>query len=95
MLLLPTLYQAFLLQGMLYALLLGIYGVLVLFGGITLIYRNFIYVGAAAIFAALFSQTYVYVFSLPRWLMTATGGILFLALAIYLLLRRGDQTSKK
>jgi hypothetical protein len=87
----PTLFQSFGPLGAKYALLLGIEGVIVFALGNTLSYRIYVYAGIAATVTAVISQTYEFLFSLPRWLITAAAGLLFLSTAIYLLLHRKEE----
>ncbi len=90
-LIVPTIFQAFG-GGYKYALLMGVEGTLLLGLGITLgQYKVYSYAGILAIVLAVISQTYEYLFSLPRWLITGVGGIVFLGVAITLLLRRKEQ----
>jgi len=56
--------------------------------GITLREKQDIYAGVIAIIVSVISQTYQFLFSLPRWLITAAAGLTFLTLAIYLLAKR-------
>ncbi len=93
--LLPTLVQAFDLSGAKYGLILGFEGVILLLAGITMQYRLYMYGGIIAIVLAVFSQTYNYLFSLPRWLITGLAGLIFLVVATTLLLKRKDETQGK
>ena len=90
----PTLFQSFGDAGAKYALLLGVEGVVVFGLGTSLSYKTYIYTGIAAIVVAIISQTYEFVFSLPRWVITATAGLAFLSTAIYLLLHRKEGPQK-
>jgi hypothetical protein len=87
----PTFFQFFSDGGAKYALLMGVEGLVVFGLGTSLSYRTYIYTGIAAIVVALISQTYEFVFSLPRWMITAAAGILLLSTAIYLLLSRKEE----
>jgi hypothetical protein len=87
---LPTLSQSFSAEGSIYALVLGILGVVVLGIGITLAYKLYMYTGSFIIALSIISQTYSYLFSMPRWIITAVVGILFLTLAIYLMMHRKE-----
>jgi len=90
-LLIPTFFQSLGADGAKYALLLGLEG-LGLFGlGTSLSYRTYIYTGIAAVAVAIFSQTYEFLFSLPRWIITAVAGLILLSTAIYLLLNRKEE----
>ncbi|OGY25601.1 MAG: hypothetical protein A2Z11_04665 [Candidatus Woykebacteria bacterium RBG_16_43_9] len=90
----PTFFQSFGTEGAKYALLMGVEG-LVIFGlGTSLRYKIYTYAGLAAIVVAIVSQTYEFVFSLPRWMITAAAGILLLSTAIFLLLRRKEEPGK-
>ena len=93
-LLFPTLIQSFGDDGAKYALLIGLEGVVVLAFGISLSYRTYIYAGVGAIVVAIFSQTYEFLFSLDRWIITGVAGLAFLFTAIYLLLRRKEEPGK-
>lgn len=84
-LILPTFFQALDKNGFWYALLLGGEGVVLLLLGITFGKINYKYIGYSAIVLAVVSQTYEYLTSLPRWLITGVAGLAFLAVAIYLL----------
>ena len=90
-LLIPTLFQSFGDNGAKYALLLGVEGVIIFALGNSLRYKSYIYAGIGAIVLAVISQTYEFVFSLPRWLITAIAGLAFLSTAIYLLLHRKEE----
>jgi hypothetical protein len=87
----PTFFQSFSDGGAKYALLMGVEGLIVFALGTSLSYRTYIYTGIAAIVVAVISQTYEFVFSLPRWMITAAAGILLLSTAIYLLLSRKEE----
>lgn len=71
-----------------YALVLGIEGILFLLLGISTNNKLFRYAGIAGVVLAVLSQTYSYLFSLPRWLITGLAGIIFLAVAVFLLIKR-------
>ena len=90
-LLVPTFMQSFGVDGARYALLLGVEGIVIFSLGNSLAYRNYVYAGIGAIIVAVITQTYEFVFSLPRWLLTAIAGLAFLATAIYLLLHRKEE----
>jgi hypothetical protein len=94
-LLVPTLLQSFGTDGAKYALLLGAEGVIIFAIGISISYRTYIYAGIGTIVVAVLSQTYEFLFSLPRWLITAAAGIAFLGTAIYLLLHRKEEPGKQ
>ncbi len=89
-LLVPLLFQTFGDQGFYYSILLGVEGILLLSYGITSSTKLYRYIGIASIAAAVFSQTYNVLFSLPRWVATAAAGLTFIAVAIFLLLKRKD-----
>jgi hypothetical protein len=93
-LLIPPFFYSFGDNGALYALLLGFEGVVLLGIGITYKYRNFTYIGIASLVAAVLSQTYEFVSSLPRWIIVGAAGIVFLSVAIYLLLHRKEPEAK-
>ncbi len=92
-LILSSMSQAFGGNGSVYALLLGVEGVLFLILGISTNNKLFRISGILAIVLAVISQTYSYLFSLPRWLITGLAGLVFLAVAVFLLLRRGSGDS--
>jgi hypothetical protein len=89
-LLIPTFFLSFGENGFWYALILGLEGVVLIFLGVSLSNKTHTYIGTAALVIAVISQTYEFFFSLPRWLITAAIGLLFLGTAIYLLLRRNE-----
>ena len=89
-LLVPLMFQTFGDQGFYYSILLGVEGMLLLSYGITSSARLYRYIGIASIAASVFSQTYNVLFSLPRWVATAVAGLTFIAVAIFLLLKRKD-----
>jgi hypothetical protein len=91
----PTFFQSFSDAGAQYALLMGVEGLIVFALGTSLSYRTFIFTGIAAVVVAVISQTYEFVFSLPRWMITATAGIILLSTAIYLLLHRKEEHQGK
>ncbi|OGY27103.1 MAG: hypothetical protein A2Z11_03410 [Candidatus Woykebacteria bacterium RBG_16_43_9] len=93
-LLVPTFFQSFGDGGAKYALLMGVEGLLLFGLGTSLSYRTYTYAGIGALVVAIISQTYEFVFSLPRWMITAAVGILLLSSAIYLLLRRKEEPQK-
>ena len=74
-----------------YSILLGGLGLAFLFVGISYEEKLYTGFGIMAIIAALLSQLYEYVFSLPRWLVTGIVGLSFLTLAIILLLKRKEE----
>jgi len=90
-LILPTLMQSFGNHGAKYSLLFGVEGAILIALGTSLKYKTYIYAGVFAIVAAVISQTYEYVFSLPRWIITGVAGLAFLSVAIYLLLHRKEE----
>lgn len=90
-----ALLSAFASDGAKYALLLGIEGLGFILVGISVDSKNYRYAGVLAIALAIFSQTYNYIFSLPRWLITGVAGLVFLTVAIYLLLKRKEDTQAK
>ncbi len=90
-LLVPTFFQSFGTEGAKYALLMGVEGLLIFGLGTSLRYKLFTFVGIGAIVIAIISQTYEFVFSLPRWMITAAAGIGLLSTAIFLLLRRKEE----
>ncbi|HSX58527.1 MAG TPA: hypothetical protein VLE47_04660 [Candidatus Saccharimonadales bacterium] len=95
-LLLPTLWQSFGAEHTaLYALLLGVEGIILILVGISLTYKNYLYLGISALVLAIISQTYVAITSLPRWIVVGAVGLIFLAAAIYLLIRRQEEPKVK
>lgn len=94
-LLVPLLFQCFGKNGTQYSFLLALEGAGLLVPGITLQKKSYTYAGVAAIMSAVFSQTYTYVFGLPRWVITAVGGLTFIVVAIFLLLKRKDTEGGK
>lgn len=86
----PTMIQAFSADGWRYALMLGVEGVLLLTLGISWQYKYYRYAAIAAIVLAVFSQSYSYLFGLPRWIITGIAGLVFLVVAITLLMKRND-----
>ena len=90
----PTFFQSFSDAGAKYALLMGVEGLIIFGLGTSLSYRTYIYTGIAAVVVAVISQTYEFVFSLPRWAITATAGLILLSTAIYLLLHRKEESGK-
>lgn len=91
-LIVSSLWQSFGGDGAKYALLLGIEGVILIGAGISLNRKIYNYAGIFAITMAVLSQTYEYVFSLPRWLVTGIAGLIFLIVAIYLLTKRKENS---
>ncbi len=91
----PTFFQSFSDAGAKYALLMGVEGLIVFTLGTSLSYRTFIYTGIAAVVVAVISQTYEFVFSLPRWVITASAGMALLSTAVYLLLHRKEEEPGK
>lgn len=89
-LLVPLLFQSFGENGFYYSLILAMEGIALLILGVTFEKKIYRYVGIGAIVSAVFSQTYNYVFTLPRWVSTAAAGFTFIAVAIFLLLKRKD-----
>jgi len=89
-LLVPLLFQSFGENGFYYSLLLGAEGMLLLFLGITFKRKLYTYIGVGALVSAVFSQTYNYVFTLPRWVSTAIAGVIFISVAFVLLIKRKD-----
>lgn len=89
-LILSSLLQSFGMSGSQYAFLLGLEGAVLTFMGISMSNKIYKYAGVFAIVASVISQTYEYVFSLPRWVVTGGAGLIFLVVAIYLLLRRKE-----
>jgi len=75
-------------NGVYYALILGIEGFGLILYGISLARKLFIYCGAAALFIAVFSQTYSFLFSIPQWAFVGIGGLIFIILAFSLLAKR-------
>lgn len=94
-LLVPLLFQSFGENGFYYSLLLGAEGIILLTLGISLKRKLYTYVGVGAIVSGVFSQTYNYVFTLPRWISTAIAGITFIIVAVFLLIKRKDIASTK
>lgn len=93
-LLLPLLGQSFGTSGTNYALIMAAEGLILFLIGNSFGYKRYMYGGITAIVLAVISQTYEFVFSLPRWIFTAVAGIIFLSVAIYLSLHRKDSTPK-
>lgn len=89
-LILPTMVQAFSSGGAKYALLLGLEGITLLTLGISWQYKLYRFASILAIVLAVLSQSYEYVFALPRWIITGIAGLIFLIVAITLLLKRKD-----
>ena len=89
-LLVPLLFQSFGENGFYYSLLLALEGIIVLVLGISTKKKIYRYVGIGAIVSSVFSQTYNYVFTLPRWVSTAIAGLTFISVAIFLLIKRKD-----
>ena len=83
--LLPSLVQSFGADNERYSLLLGCEGTIFIILGITINEKYYKACGVAALFLAIVSQTYQYVFALPRWLLVGIIGIVFLTVAIYLM----------
>lgn len=83
--------QSFERNGFYYAIMLMGEGIAFFAAGNTLSYKLYTYAGIAAIVIAVISQSYEYLFSLPRWIITAVLGVVFLSVAIYLLLNRKEQ----
>ncbi len=90
LLIVPGIFQSFDIAGAGYALLIGAIGIIILSLGLSLNYRLYIYVGIATLVLAVLSQTYEYLSSLPRWIITGAVGIGFLGTATYLLQHRKD-----
>lgn len=90
-LLVPTFYQSLGNSGWMYALALGAEGLVIFIIGNSLKYKTYIYAGIASFILAIFSQSYEYLFSLPRYLITAIGGLVFIAVAIFLMIQRGKK----
>lgn len=84
------LYQTTETNGFYYALLLGIEGIIFFVVGNTIKYNVYTYSGIAGIVIGVLSESYEFVLSLPRWIITAVFGILFLGAAISLLLKRKE-----
>lgn len=90
-LLVPLTYQAFPDSGFLYALQLGIEGLILVGYGFSTNYKTYTYVGSAAIAIATISRVYSFVASLGSWAIIGTGGLIFLGFAIYLLNARKQE----
>lgn len=84
----PLLTQTVGVNGVWYALLMAVEGFVLFSLGTTINYKKYVYAGIGGIVGAVLSQTYDFLFSLPRWVITAVAGLLFLSSAIFLLLRR-------
>lgn len=93
-LVLPTFIQALGEKGHIYALLLGMEGLILAGTSISIRNATYRYIGVAAIVLAVVSQTYEYLTSLPRWLITGFAGLLLLGIAIYLLASRKENKDK-
>ncbi|HSW88300.1 MAG TPA: DUF2157 domain-containing protein [Candidatus Saccharimonadales bacterium] len=89
-LLTPSFLQSFGEKAMQYSVLFGFEGIVLLMAGITMKRRSFIYSGSFALIFAVISQTYQYVFTIPRWVLVGSIGLLFLTLAIFLLNKRKE-----
>jgi hypothetical protein len=87
----PTLLQMNGENGALYALFLALEGIGIFALGVSMKQKPYTYIGIAALVVAVISQTYEFLFSLPRWIILAVAGIAFLTTAIYLLLLRGEK----
>ena len=88
-----TTIQAFDPQTPTYALLLGSYGIIIIFTYNLWKRKTFFYAGITSIVLAVFSQTKDYLLNMPRWLIVGFTGIAFITIAVYLLLTR-KETSK-
>jgi len=84
-LLLPALWQALPDSGFWYALLLGIEGLFLLMAGLSLNHKTFTYAGVAAIAVATLTRVYSFIASLGSWAIIGSLGLIFLAVAIFLL----------
>ena len=87
-LLLPALAQALPESGFWYALLLGIEGLFLLMAGFSLNHKTFTYAGVAAVVVATLTRVYSYLASLGSWAIVGSLGLIFLAVAIFLLNKR-------
>lgn len=87
----PLSFQAFPDSGYLYAFQLGFEGLILVAYGFSINYKNYTYVGSAAIAIATVSRVYSFVASLGSWAIVGTGGLIFLGVAIYLLNSRKQE----
>lgn len=83
--LLPTLFQS---EQILYAVLLGLYGLILILLGTHLGKTGYRASGFLALALAVIIQTVDYVLLLPTWLLVGVVGLAILALAVYLLNKR-------
>lgn len=91
--LLPTILQSLGTNGFAYSLVLALEGIILVGMGISLNYKQYTYAGIFAIVFAIISQTYSYIFALPRWVVVGVMGLAFIAVAMYLMThRKEDQT---
>lgn len=90
-LLVPLTYQAFPDSGFLYAFQLGFEGLLLIGYGFSTNYKTYTYVGSAATALATLSRIYSFVASLGSWAIIGAGGLIFLAIAIFLLNNRKQE----
>ncbi len=90
LLLLPPLTSSFDENATVYSVILGLEGIILVMLGITFSQKMFRYAGVAAIVLSILPQTYSYILALPRWLIVGILGIVFLAVAIFLLLKRKE-----
>ncbi|MDQ3239161.1 MAG: DUF2157 domain-containing protein [bacterium] len=91
-LILPAFAQTSQENGVFYSLLLGIYGCILLFSGITLSYKNFKYAGVTAIVLAVIPRVIEIVSGLEKWITIGLSGIIFLGVATFLMLRKSDKS---
>lgn len=78
-------------ENLVYTLLMGVEGIILIGLGISWAYDLYKYAGTAAIGIAVLAQTYVYILMIPKWLLTGFVGMAFLFFAIYLLLKRQER----
>lgn len=94
-LLLPPIILSFDVEPTKYSVFLGISGILLTGLGISLSYKIYKYGGIIGIIFAVLPQTYNYILELPRWIVVGMIGIIFLTVAIFLLLQRGEHHDNK
>lgn len=87
----PTFMQSLSDDGGTYSIILFITGVALIAIGISFSYRYYKQVGLGALVLAVLTQTYDYLFSLPRWVVVGIAGTIFITIAILILLRRKDE----
>jgi hypothetical protein len=75
-----------------YSLYLGGFSLIALFIGIGSVNRNYQVAGIIGLLFSIIPQTYQYIVSLPRWIGIGALGLIFLGIALYLLLKRNDNS---